>query len=463
MKDVLKVLLVTQQNSVLVVDEAGTRIFGFITPRDVVKAFADAVESDVKIEDWLRDRTPSADRTIMSDSRLDDAAAIMTNRKVDHLVVLHPERREVVGVVSSLEILLRTRADAPLLRSMPLWEGPSVAEVLVQNQSLTWTCPKGCTFGEAADVLTRSARTSTIVQIGDEGFRCGLLTENDIVRAYIEGRNRSDIVESWMVGAEPSYWQALPSTPVTEAASLLLSAAEPHHTCHHLVVKDSLGEWLGVFSALDLARALNSLSSELDIAKTGVEETTVGMVMKLLEFLPRCEPTDTIRDALTVFDISGQNGVLVEDDEKVHGLITPRCAIEALAREVPPSCTVAAWLLDSRRSQEAPREVLINTSLANAANIMVTHALHHLLVVEQPGGPPMGVLSSLDLARGIVSINYHCPFMSLSWLRHFVGPTSVAQEAADAEKETGKHKRPGSTVVGDAEASSPAHHRQRLE
>mmetsp|Transcript_60315 Transcript_60315/g.152717 ORF Transcript_60315/g.152717 Transcript_60315/m.152717 type:complete len:680 (+) Transcript_60315:52-2091(+) len=461
MKEVLKILLVTQQNSVLVVDQEGAHVFGLITPRDVVKAFADVVDIGLTVEDWMRDRTPSADRTIMSDSRLDDAAAIMTNRKVDHLVVLHPERREVVGIVSSLEILLCTRADAPLLRSMPLWEGPTVAEVLVKNQSLTWTCPKGSTFGEVADVLTRSARTSTVVQIGDEGFRCGLLTENDIVHAYVEGRKRSDVVESWMAGIEPPFLQVLPSTPLTEAASLMLSAAEPHHSCHHLVVKDAIGEWLGVFSALDIARALTNLSTELDIARTGMEETTVGMVMKLIEFLPRCEPTDTIRDALTVFDISGQNALVVEDDEKVHGLLTPRCAIEALAREVPQNCTVAAWVLDSRRSQEGPREVQINTTLGDAAGIMAMHALHHLLVVEEAGGPPVGVLSSLDLARGIVSINYHCPFMSLSWLRHFVGPSRLTLEAGGGEDKM-KHKRPRGPVVGEADASSPSHHRQRL-
>jgi len=176
------------------------------------------------------------------------------------------------------------------------------------------------------------------------------------------------------------------------------------------------GAWLGVFSALDVARALDGLPFELDIAKIGADKTTVDMAMKPEGTVPTCKLTDTIRDALSTLDIFGQNAVLVKDDSGKHRLITPRCAVQALAEGVPPNCSIAAWL-QSRQTPDEPREVLRGSPLVEAAKVMTAQSLHHLLVVEFPGARPIGVLSSLDLVRGVVSMRHHCPFVSLGWLR----------------------------------------------
>jgi len=393
----------------------------------------------------------------------------MTSHVVDHLVVVHPGGREAIGVLSSLDVLLRTRPHLPFLRPMPVWAGPTVADVLRQHEHLTEIYPQGTTLGEAAELLARSGRTATIVELDSEGLQLGLLTENDIVRAFVDCRRRKDAIKGWLIATEPQHTtlpiqlQVPPSTSLMEAASLMLSAAEPGRSCHHLVVKDLPGDWLGVFSALDVARALHGLPTELDVAKTGADDTTVGMVMKPLDSVPKCEPTDTVRFALSTLDISGQNAVLVEDKiGRVLGLVTPRCALQALAQAVPYDCTVADWMR-LRKTPEGPREVVLGTRLADAATIMTTHSLHHLLVVEHLGEMPVGILSSLDLVRGIVSMTSRCPFVSLGWLWRSRGPTSFSQQSGKHARLKEGHKRPGSPAVDDAEAASPAHSMPRIE
>mmetsp|Transcript_43490 Transcript_43490/g.114627 ORF Transcript_43490/g.114627 Transcript_43490/m.114627 type:complete len:681 (+) Transcript_43490:129-2171(+) len=459
MKDAAKELLLTNQGSILILDDLG--LSGIITQRDLVKAFAAGVSGSVTVDHWLYGQSPSVkDRIIDSGAKLVDAANLMTTRRLEHLVVCQPGETEVVGTLSSLDVLLRTRANTPLLRSMPLWLGPTVGEVLDSHHHLTHICPRGATLGEAAELLDNSGASSLIARIGAHGSNLGLLTENGLLRACVDGWSSKADVEDWMAATEfqhaavPLHLQVPPSMPLTEAASLMLSAAEPGRTCHHLVVRALAGTWLGVFSALDIARAIQSLASELDIARTGATETPVGAIMKLEETMPKCRPTDSLGSALGTLDKFCQNAALVVDDAgEVLGLITPRCAIQAISIGFSMDRSVADWFA-VRPAGEGPREVLINTPLKDAAAIMTAHVLHHLLVAEAPGARPVGVLSSLDLARGIVSANYHCPFLSLGWLQLFgasasfaQGPPSVALRAT--------HKRRWSPTLEEGGDYSP--------
>mmetsp|Transcript_124243 Transcript_124243/g.310593 ORF Transcript_124243/g.310593 Transcript_124243/m.310593 type:complete len:693 (-) Transcript_124243:99-2177(-) len=473
LRDALKVLLVTQQNSVLVMDNEG--IYGVITPRDIVKAFVDVVGSDVSLATWLSERSVGIEnRMIASDAQIADAADLMTSQDIDHLVVIRPGGKEAAGVVSSLDVMVHTRARTPLLRYMPLWEGPTVGDVLQQHSYLTEVCRRGITLSEVAEKLAGSGRTSVVVELGTDGIGLGLLTENDIMRAYIDGWARHYSVAGYLMATESQraavHLQVPPSMPLTEAAALMMEAAEPGRTCHHLVVKSVCGGWLGVFSTLDIARAIHGLSSELEVARTGTDQMTVGRAMKPSVCVPRCKPTDSIRHALGTLDMFGQNAALVVDEkEEVHGLITPRCAMQALAEGVPADRSVSAWL-QSRQQADGPREVLVNTPLMEAAGTMTAHSLHHLLAVENIGGKPLGVLSSLDLARGVASINYHCPFVTLRWLWLFGGPTSSCLQAPRSALGP-KHKRPRSPLVGEAaereagdvEVMPPAQSRPRTE
>lgn len=426
-RDVLRVLLMAQQNSVVVVDDEG--IYGVATPRDMVRAFADGVRSSGSIGDWLRGLPSGAgNRMVPSNARLVDAAATMTARGLNHLVVVIPGSMVVVGTVSSLDLLLQTSGLAPPApHSVSLAAGPTVGGLLEQPWHTGAVCDAGATLGFAAELLESSGRTAasmTLRRPGEEPS-LGLLTESHLMRAYAKGWPRDSSVEAFMLHQDsqwprlPVYLAVRPSVPLTEAATLMLSAAEHRGgPCHHLVVQGEKEEWMGIFSALDVSRALSGYCSELDVAKTGADQTTVDLVMK--RDLPTCKPTDSIGQALRMLVQSAQNCAVVCDDTGYHGVVTSRCAVQALAKGVPHDCTVASWL-QSRLAHTGPREVPRSMRLLDAAALMASHGLHHLVIVEKPGAKPVGVLSSLDLVRGVASINCNVPFVSLRWLRQFKG------------------------------------------
>jgi len=283
-------------------------------------------------------------------------------------------------------------------------------------------------LGDVARELASTGGTSATVLGDSDSPPLGLLTEEDLLRAFVEGKPPTTTIGHWLMPslqqspAVPEQLIVSPAMPLTDAASLMLGAAQPGRVYHHLLVKGLDGRWLGVFSALDIARGLCGLCSDMQVAMAFAEQTTVSMVMKPMDVVPTCRPSDTIHGALSSLLASGQHAAAVADERGVHGLVTPRCALQALATGASHECSVSMWLQHRRRA-DVPREVTPDCKLLKAAQIMAEHSLHHLLVAE-PDKPPVGVLSSLDLARGVASSNCPCPFLSLAWLRLCKGPNS---------------------------------------
>lgn len=438
MRDVVKVLLMTQQNSALVVDEEG--IYGIITPRDAVKAFSEGVSSSIIISQWLSANHPDvANRLIDSQCTLQEAAAVMTSRGVNHLIVQRHGSQEAVGTVSSLDLAACTNKRWPLLRSMSRWSGPTVGDIVGDSSHVTAMCQKGTTLREAAELLCSSGRTSTALALSDDTAPLRLLTENDLMRAYIYGWERDRSAESWMLAklvsraSVPQHLLVPPSVRLTEAASQMLSAGQPGgEQCHHLVVKAKKGVksmpggWLGVFSALDVARALSKIHSELEVAKCGADQTPVVAVMKPIEVVPICRPTDTILSAFQTLEAQQQNALVVADDNGTRGLLTVRYALQALAEGTPHEVTVEDFLRGREAIFATPsiREIAPSARLLDAAAIMTMNTVHHLLVVEPNCAQPVGVLSALDLVRAVASIHSQCPFTSLGWLWSCRGPAA---------------------------------------
>eukprot|EP00928_Gymnodinium_smaydae_P018239 TRINITY_DN16949_c0_g1_i2.p1 TRINITY_DN16949_c0_g1~~TRINITY_DN16949_c0_g1_i2.p1 ORF type:complete len:731 (-),score=159.83 TRINITY_DN16949_c0_g1_i2:77-2179(-) len=455
MRDVVKVLLMTQQNSALIVDEEG--IYGIVTPRDAVRAFVDCVPSAVHMIDWLQEHQGGPkSRVINADARLMDAAAAMTDRDVSHLVVVRPGSREAIGSVSALDLALCSTVNKPLLRALPA-TGPTVGELL-RHRCRTPCCQAGTTLAQAAATLVASNATSATLELmkpelhadadadaarattsllsSDASGTQTLLTENDIVRAFVDEYPRDAPVEDWLRAQDrrpelPAHLFVPPSVPLTDAATLMLSAAQPGRACHHLIVRGADGAWLGVFSALDVARSLSCLCSELDVAKTGADRTPVSVLMRSLDAVPKCKANDSLRDVLKALLVHGQNAALVVDEQGtpcLDGVITPRCAMQALAEALPPTSSIASWLRN-RRSGEGPREVEPGMKLLDAASMMASHGLHNLVVAERPYLTiPLGVFSSLDLVRGVASVNLTSPFVSLAWLKLCQGSTACAMQ-----------------------------------
>eukprot|EP00930_Biecheleria_cincta_P059820 TRINITY_DN45542_c0_g1_i1.p1 TRINITY_DN45542_c0_g1~~TRINITY_DN45542_c0_g1_i1.p1 ORF type:complete len:676 (+),score=103.51 TRINITY_DN45542_c0_g1_i1:102-2129(+) len=433
--DALYMLLATRQNSILVMDKKG--IQGIFTPRVALKAFAEGINNSTTLADWFGKLSKqSPDQAVKSGSRLVDAASLMIEQNVDHLLVLEDETTEVIGVLSSLDFALCGKPQAALLHSVPLWKGPTVGQVLSHRSDLSDVCPAGTTLGKAAELLFKSGGTSALIALSTTGT--SLLTENDMVRTYLDTFPWSCTFDDWLSSREcdsfrvPEQLRVPTSMQLTDAALLMARTRSTGHdaACHHLVVEDPAGGLQGVFSALDVARTLHSLCSQFDLATIGADKLVVDSVMKPIETVPSCNLEDSIASALRKFELFGQNAVLVIGADG-RQLITPRCAIQAMAKGMSQHCSIAAWLR-CRHSHDGPREITRGSRLLDAAAVMALHSLHHLLVVEVPvrqfrccrraRPKPVGVLSALDVVRGLVSISFSSPFMTMGWLRSSWGP-----------------------------------------
>eukprot|EP00931_Biecheleriopsis_adriatica_P007263 TRINITY_DN108570_c0_g1_i1.p1 TRINITY_DN108570_c0_g1~~TRINITY_DN108570_c0_g1_i1.p1 ORF type:complete len:667 (-),score=115.28 TRINITY_DN108570_c0_g1_i1:104-2104(-) len=427
MREVLKVLLLTHQNSVLVVDEEG--IYGIITPRDAVRAFGGGVPSNMVVADWLRGLPMGvSNRLIESDASPAEAAAKMVARGLHHLIAVLPGSGIAVGTISSLDLMpcLAATGSSAQLHALPV---PGAGE-LSEHWHLAPVCAAGATLGQAAMLLAETGRSAVAVTSSSEDGESMLLSENDLMRAFVQCCLPSLSAEVWLLSRQsdrpisgpviPAHLVVPHSKKLTDAASLMALASKTgREPCHHLVVKTGEANSLGVLSALDVVHALCSLRSKLDLAITGAEDTTVSMIMKPLAVVPACRPTECIRAALSRLVAAKQNAGLVMDEFGFHGLITPRSAIYAFAESAPENFTVASWL-SCHQANKGPRYITADAGILHAAELMAGHAIHHLVVADAQGSP-LGVLSALDLVRGVASINAVTPFVSLRWLRQFRG------------------------------------------
>lgn len=271
---------------------------------------------------------------------------------------------------------------------------------------------------DIADLLMACDRSAAVV-VDDDGDFLGAITENDILRAYVEGAewNRtvmaSDIIagtrlQSDLARCPGSLGEAMTvkvSTPLCEAAEKLRALALGDLAFRHLVVRDERDQLRGILSALDLARALCIVGKGMDEIDRRVGATGVTEVMKPRAALPCCPSGGSLGHALRLMIESRQNCVLVTDSDfctGAQGVITPRDALRAFAEHVPLDVVAGHWL----RGMCSPLEkrlVPSNTRLAQAAWVMACHSIHHIVVVSPETKDITGVVSSSDLAQTIGS------------------------------------------------------------
>jgi len=194
-----------------------------------------------------------------------------------------------------------------------------------------------------------------------------------------------------------------PSSTLLEAAAILRAQALGDAAFRHLVVRGSQGQLLGVLSALDLARALCSVSRDDGVVERVAGSTAVDM-MKPRSALPVCSSETPLLQVLRQLDASRQNCVLIADGElavsSLLGVVTPRDAMRAFVEHVPVSLQVGQWL-HGLQSDWAPRAVDADETVQACARRMVENSIHHLVVVSPAG--VAGVMSSTDLAHAIGS------------------------------------------------------------
>eukprot|EP00403_Amphidinium_massartii_P010456 CAMPEP_0178424480 /NCGR_PEP_ID=MMETSP0689_2-20121128/28231_1 /TAXON_ID=160604 /ORGANISM="Amphidinium massartii, Strain CS-259" /LENGTH=362 /DNA_ID=CAMNT_0020046117 /DNA_START=96 /DNA_END=1184 /DNA_ORIENTATION=+ len=304
---------------------------------------------------------------------------------------------------------------------------------VVQKRGSSVVCPSSISLTDAADMLMESNRTAALVA-DDAGIVLGVITENDLLVAFVEGVGWEASLTRWLRAGDARMPEQLvsslsihTSTTLKEAASLMKRQRGSDHASHHVVVKDLAGYIQGVLSALDIARGLCGLSDEAELLMTAegrhqlkanfassmlsdmVHNKKVQDAMKRGAQLPQCPGSSQLAQAFRVMFMERQNCVAVVDPDgdsdmlsgcNIHGIITPRDLLRAFSEHVPGDTTAIGWLRGVNDSMER-RTISPSASLVEAADVMATHELHHLVVVDPDSGDFVGILSALDLVCAI--------------------------------------------------------------
>ncbi|CAJ1385233.1 unnamed protein product [Effrenium voratum] len=238
---------------------------------------------------------------------------------------------------------------------------------LVSASRPTATCSVENTFLEASDLLQSTGRTAAVIldeekaaprQSADRRGEkvLGVLTENDMLLAFVEGVNSECTVGEWLHGGEarlPSFLVSpltlRPDMPLVGAAARMADMTHGDFACHHLLVCNAEEDSAHVrlLSALDIARVL-AASPEAEVAKLPVTKA-----MKLRSDVPTCAPDTcflavSLGDALDTLHSAKQNCVLAvpsalaeteggdvsAEHALVGGAITPADALRAVSERV---------------------------------------------------------------------------------------------------------------------------------
>jgi len=286
---------------------------------------------------------------------------------------------------------------------------PVVGDIVGQRGTVV--CLDKAMLSDAADLLILHDRTAAGV-VDEQGSLLGVLTENDLVLAYASGISANSTVASWLrsgqarlAASELPELTVRPSTTLLEAAVRMRAHVNREHACHHLVVSTEDGEFYGILSSLDLARALCGMGVESEVLEK-VRRTAILGIMKHRKELPSCNHAASLGEGLSKMVRHHQNCVLVTSgfttDAQALGIITPRDALRAFSEHVPLETHLGHWLRGLQTRWE-PRRIVMNTSVLEAAQAMTTGFVHHLVVVSPFYSEVVGIISSLDMARAIAA------------------------------------------------------------
>lgn len=303
-------------------------------------------------------------------------------------------------------------------------------------------CRSILTLTDAADLLIGSDHTSALV-MDDVDVVLGVLTENDLLAAFVEGVGREAKVARWLRGGDARFPRgALPvltverTTPLVWAAHQMQMQRTEDRACHHLLVKSPKGQISWILSAMDIVRALVVQASNFNppvvpgstdetpttimeqythpiatLGQTLMGDKKVADAMKARVELPELPLGAPLAQAFREMFMSRQNCALVVDDDKdkrqrksadadglkrVHGLITPRDLLHAFAEGTPADTTLEGWLRGTKSRFEM-RTIAPSRTLLEAAEEMASMNMHHLVVVEPGSSDVQGVLSCLDV------------------------------------------------------------------
>jgi CBS domain-containing protein len=251
------------------------------------------------------------------------------------------------------------------------------------------TCAPSASLSDVAEMLVAHA-VHAVVVVGSDGAPAGVVSDIDLLAGEwlaVDESSRSALRTLTAGDLASSPVQAIASDATLADAARALTAAR----VHRLIVEEG-GVPVGVVSVSDLIRYL----AQTPKAGGRVSDAmTSGLVV--------CRRGTSIAAAARVMhERRSRSVVVVERTGAAVGVVTGADLVQTLAGD-SPSRTVDDLM-------QPPITVARDASLRQAADLLLHHEIHRLVVVDpqDPEAFPLGILSTSDIvAATAVAAAWH--------------------------------------------------------
>lgn len=254
------------------------------------------------------------------------------------------------------------------MRAVPLSEIMTSAVITVSPQTR---------LSEVLEVLAE--RHISCLVVAEAGRAVGIVTERDIVKRYDGMEKLGDVPIAELMTPAPL---TVPAGMDHFEAFKVMKA----HRFRHLIVQGDDGAIAGVVTETDFVHHLG-----VDFY---VRPKDVGAVMAPVVTAAHATP---LADILTQLARPGITCVVIEDQGRAVGIITERDAVRLLRQHSPVATLTAGDVMGTPLRTIGPA-----ASLLEATELLRTHAIRHLVVVDTAGAP-CGVVSEHEIVAGLES------------------------------------------------------------
>jgi CBS domain-containing protein len=247
------------------------------------------------------------------------------------------------------------------------------------------TCPPETSLGKVAALLT-SHHVHALLVAEEMGQPLGIISDFDLLAGEWLSVDEESLNTMRRLTARDLMTFPIESvdlnTPVNQAAKRMTDRA-----IHRMLVTEG-GKPVGVISISDFVAGI--------AAQEAIRRETVGDVMSGT-FLVCREDNSVLSAARTMTQAGWRSIVVVNSEGKLQGVITGHDLVPLAGTTVDSNLKVSQLMNRNLITTD------LNSSLQEAADIMIQHHCHRLIVVDEsdPDSFPLGVISSFDIVAAM--------------------------------------------------------------
>lgn len=247
------------------------------------------------------------------------------------------------------------------------------------------TCPPEASLGRIAAMLTNH-HVHALLVADEPGQPLGIISDFDLLAGEWLSVDEESLNTMRKLRARDLMTSPIESVElnasVNEVAKRMADKA-----IHRVLVTDS-GKAVGVISISDLVAGI--------AAQEEIKRETVGDVMS--DTFLVCREDNTVLSAARTMTQSGWRSIIVVNARgKLQGVITGRDLVALAGRTVDPDLKVSELMNQDLITTD------INSSLQEAADMMIQNHCHRVIVVDRNDQDsfPLGVISSFDIVAAM--------------------------------------------------------------